>query len=69
MLDEEVEQAGFVGADFGEGGGYVGRYEVGAAFLGGKGELLLEPGEMLGQRWRGEVDVEHWEGGKWDSWR
>lgn len=44
VLDEEGEQAGFVGGDFGELGVDVRGYEVGAPAARGEGEGFLEPG-------------------------
>lgn len=43
MLDEEVEEPGFVGFYFGEGGEDFVGYEVRAARAGGEGEGFLEP--------------------------
>jgi hypothetical protein len=43
MLHEEVEEAGFVLREFGEGGGYVVGDEVGAARFAGEGYGFLEP--------------------------
>jgi hypothetical protein len=45
MLDEEVEEAGFViGEERGEDGGEMGRYEVGAFGVRGEGEGFLGEG-------------------------
>jgi hypothetical protein len=46
VLHEEVEEAGFVGADFGEGGRYVVGDEVGASTLAREGDRLLEPAKL-----------------------
>lgn len=47
MLHEEVQEADFVGAEFGEFGDDVVGYEVGAAGARGKRELFLDPGHFV----------------------
>ena len=47
VLHEEVQEADFVGAEFGEFGDDVVGYEVGAAGARGESELFLGPGHFV----------------------